>query len=99
MMQMEKQLIRNSILIIRGFAESYSSAKSKADSAKPKYNVGDKFTLYYNTREPKDWRWNIEYASENSITIYAIIIIGFRAYGIIKGIIDYKKEKRDLLKI
>lgn len=70
-----------------------------AERFNPERNIGDKFTLYYNTENPEDWRWDITYAPQDLIIKFAIIIIGFRASGLIKGIIDYEKEKKDLLKI
>ena len=55
-----------------------------------KYNVGDELTIYYNTKNPEEWRRDISYASEESFIIIAVIILGLRIFGLTKSIINKK---------
>lgn len=52
---------------------SYALAKSKAEKIKPKYKIGDEFTIYYNTENPEDWRRDIGYFPDKVLNIFAFI--------------------------
>ena len=71
-------------------------AEANAEIIDPKYEIGDEFTIYYNTEDPNDCRKNIGYASQTTLNIFAAIIIGLRVLILSKYIIDYNKEKIDL---
>lgn len=74
---------------------SSTSARSRAEHIDPKYEIGDEFTIYYNTKNPEDWRLDINYASETTLYIIGFIIIGLRGVMLAKGIMDYNKEKKE----
>lgn len=68
-------------------------ARSEAEKVKPEYNVGDELTIYYNTKNPEDWRKDINYASEEAFIIIAVIILGLRIFGLTKSMINKKLIK------
>ncbi len=65
-------------------------ARDEAEKVKPEYNIGDEITIYYNTKNPEEWRRDISYASEESFIIIAVIILGLRIFGLTKSIINKK---------
>lgn len=74
-------------------SSGYALAKSKAEKIKPKYKIGDEFTIYYNTENPEDWRRDIGYFPEKVLNIFAFIIIGLRGFLLGKAIRDYREEE------
>ena len=79
--------------IHRGSGSSSTDAEFSAERHKPKYKIGDEFTIYYNTENPEDWRRDIGYFPDNVLNIFAFIIIGLRGFILSKSIRNYRKQE------
>ena len=69
-------------------------AMSEAKKFKPQHKKGEEFTIYYNTKNPSDFRMSISYALEKTLNIILIMIIAIRIMFLCISIFKYKKEKK-----
>lgn len=75
--------------------ESYSSSfyevKRGFMTEKASHNIGDTFSIYYNTENPEDYKKDINYISQTKLYVMEIILLILVLSGLSKAVLDYRK--------